>query len=102
MRDAQRICGKIFKCLNNVSKELYEFELAKSKIEHREPIIVGYFKLQRSRLRSTILELYNKFFDRFCDMDKFEELEMDTDSFYLALAHENLYNYIRPAKKQKG
>ena len=47
-----------------------------------------------------MLELYYNFFDRFCDVDKFEELEMDTDSLYLALAHENLYDCIRSAKKQ--
>ena len=48
-----------------------------------------------------MLELYYNFFDRFCNVDKFEELEMDTDSLYLALAHENLYDCIRPAKKQE-
>ena len=42
------INGKLFKRLNSVSKELYEVELVKSKIEHREPIIVGflYFSTQ--------------------------------------------------------
>ena len=30
----------------------------------------------------------------------FEELEMDTDSIYLALAH-NLYECFRPAKKEE-
>ena len=92
------INGKMFKRLNNVSKEIYEVELAKSKIEHREPIIVGFFILQYAKLR--MLELYYNFFDRFCDVDKFEELEMDRDSLYLALAHENLYHCIRPAKKE--
>ena len=48
-----------------------------------------------------MLELYYNFFDRFCDVDKFEELEMDTDSLYLAIAHENLNDCIRPAKKQE-
>ena len=62
---------KMFKRLNNVSKEIYEVELAKSKIEHREPIIVGFFILQYAKLR--MLELYYNFFDRFCDVDKFEE-----------------------------
>ena len=93
------INGKMFKRLNNVSKEIYEVELAKSKIEHREPMIVGFFILQYAKLR--MLELYYNFFDRFCDVDKFEELEMDTDSLYLAVAHENLYDCIRPAKKQE-
>ena len=74
------INGKMFKRLNNVSKEIYEVQLAKSKIEHREPIIVGFFILQYAKLR--MLELYYNFFDRFCDVDKFEELEMDIDSFY--------------------
>ena len=33
-----------------------------------------------------MLELYCNFFDRFFDVDKFEELEIATDSFYLELA----------------
>ena len=36
------INGKMFKRLNIVSKGLYEVEPAKSKIEHREPIIFGF------------------------------------------------------------
>ena len=86
------INGKMFKRLNNVSKEPYEVELATSKIEHREPIIVGFFKLQYAKLR--MLELYFNFFDRFCDEDKYKELEMNIDSLYLALAHENLNDCI--------
>ena len=72
------INGKLFKRLNSVSKELYEVELVKSKIEHREPIIVGFFILQYAKLR--IMELYYNFFDKFCDVDTFEDLEMNTDS----------------------
>ena len=64
------INGKLFKRLNSVSKELYEVELVKSKIEHREPIIVGFFILQYAKLR--MLELYYNFFDKFCDVDTFE------------------------------
>ena len=84
--------GKMFKRLNNVSKEPYEVKLAASKIEHREPIIVGFIKLQYAKLH--MLELYFNFFDRFCDEDKYKELEMDIDSLYLALAHENLNDCI--------
>ena len=93
------ISGKMFKHLNDVSKEIYEVELAKSKIEHRETIMVGFFMLQYAKLRMS--ELYCSFFHRFCDVDKFWELEMDADSLYLALAHENLYDCIRPAKKEE-
>ena len=47
-----------------------------------------------------MLELYYNFFDKFCDVQKFEELEMDTDSLYLALAHENLYECIKPEMRK--
>ena len=46
----------LFKRLNSVEKDLYEVELLKSTIEHREPIIVGFFILQYAKLR--MLELY--------------------------------------------
>ena len=46
-----------------------------------------------------MLELYYNFFDEFCDVTKFEELEMDTDSLYLALAEEDLDDFILPSKR---
>ena len=57
-----------FKRLNAVEKDLFEVELLKSTIEHREPIIVGFFILQYAKLR--MLELYYNFFDKFCDVKK--------------------------------
>ena len=76
---------------------MYEVELVKSTIEHCEPIIVGFFILQNDKLR--MLELYYNFFDKFCDVKKFEGLEMDTDSLYLALAEEDLDDCILPSKR---
>ena len=35
-----------------------------------------------------MLELYYNFFDKFCNADTFEELEMDNDSLNLALEHD--------------
>ena len=93
------INNKMFKRLNIIDEKLYEVELAKSEIEHREPIIVGFFILQYAKLR--MLELYYNFFVKYCDINKFEELEMDTDSLYLALAEEELYDCIRPDKKRE-
>ena len=85
----------LFKKLDHVNNSLYEVELAKAKIEHKEPIIVGFFILQYAKLR--LSELYYHFFTRFCDINKFEELEMDTDSLYLALAEKKkLEDCIRP------
>ena len=75
--------SKQFKGLDHVNNSLYQVELAEAQIEHKKPIIAGLFILQYAKLR--MLELYYNFFTRFCDVNKFEELEMDTDSLYLAL-----------------
>ena len=81
----------------HITDQLYEVELVKSEIEHREPIIVGFFILQYAKLR--MLELFYNFFKKFCDTDKYEELEMDTDSFYLALSEKNLEDVVLAEKR---
>ena len=48
--------SKLFKKLDHVNNSLYEVELAKARIEHKEPIIVGLFILQYAKPR--VLELY--------------------------------------------
>ena len=37
------INSKMFKRLNHITDQLYEVELVKPEIEHKEPIIVGFF-----------------------------------------------------------
>ena len=91
------INSKMLKRLNHKTDQLYEVELVKSEIEHREPIIVGIFILQYAKLR--MLELYYNFSKKFCDTDKYEDFEMDTDSFYLALSEEILEDVILPKKR---
>ena len=91
------INSKMFKRPNHITDQLYEVELVMPEIEHREPIIVGFFILQYVKRR--MLELYYKFFKKFCDIDKYEELEMDTDSLYLALSKEILEDVILPEKR---
>ena len=46
-----------------------------------------------------MLELYYNFFKKFRDTNKYEELEMDTDSLYLALSEENLEDVTLPEKR---
>ena len=88
------INSKLFKKLDHVNNSLYEVELAKAQIEHKEPIIVCFFILQYAKLR--MLELYYNFFTKFCNVNKLEELEMHTDSLYLAFAEKELEDCIRP------
>ena len=83
----------MFKNLDHVNNSLYEVELAKAQIEHKDSIIVGFFILQYAKFR--MLELYHNFFTKFCDVNKFEELEMDTKSLYLAFAEKDLEDCIR-------
>ena len=89
------INSNLFKNLDHVNNSLYEVELAKTQIEHKEPIIVGFCILQYAKLR-IMLELYYNFFTRFCDVHKFEELEMHKDSLYLAVAEKELEDCITP------
>ena len=48
-----------------------------------------------------MLELYYNFFTRFCDVNKFEELEMDTGLLYLSLAEKHLEDCMRPEKRNE-
>ena len=94
------INSKRFKRLNRITDQLYEVELVKSDIEHREAIIVGSFILQYAKLR--MLEFYYNFFKKFCGTDKYEEHELDTDSLYWALSEENLEDVVLPEKRVEG
>ena len=82
-----------------MNNSLYEVELAKAQLEQKEPIIVGFFILQYEKLR--MLGLYYNLFTRFCDVNKFEGLEMDSDSLYLALAEKEEEDCIRPEMRAK-
>ena len=61
------INGKLFKKLDHVNNSLYEVELPKAQIEHKEPIIVGFSIPQYAKLR--MLELYYNFLTKFCDVN---------------------------------
>ena len=80
-----------------MDKSLCEVELAKAEIEHKEPIIFGFFIFQYPKLQ--MLELYDNFFIKFCDVNEFEELEKDTVSLRLAPAVKELEDCVRPGMK---
>ena len=89
--------AKLLKKLNQVSRGIDEVELVKAEIEYNEPIIVGFVIIQPAKLEK--LELYYNFFTKFCDVNKFEQLEMDTVSVYLALAEKEMEDFNRPKMK---
>ena len=53
------INSKLFKKLDHLNKALYEVELAKAQIEHKEPIIVGSFIFQYAKLRMLERMIWN-------------------------------------------
>ena len=92
------INNKMFMRLGCTNDQLYEVDLVKSEIENKKSNIVRFFVLQYAKLR--ILELYYNLFVKYCDVKKFEELEMDTKSVNLALSEHDLYYCIWPARKK--
>ena len=46
-----------------------------------------------------MLEFYYIFSQKFCNADKYEELEIDTDSLYLGLSEDNLQDVILLEKR---
>ena len=91
------ISSKMFKRLNHINDRMYEVELVKREIEQKEPMIVGFLILQYVKQR--ILDLHYIFFKNFCDLDKYEEVEMHTDSFYLTFSEENWKDVSLPEKR---
>ena len=85
--------SKLFKKLDLVNISSHELELAREPIKQREPVFVGFFVPQYAKQRK--LELNQKFLIKFCDLNNFEELEMDTDWLYNALAEKKLQDCIR-------
>ena len=93
------INNKLFNRLGYINDQLYEVELAKCVIEYTNPIIVGFFILQYGKLK--MLELYCIFFGTFYGTDKYEEIERDTNSLFLALAEKEKCDCIRSEKRQE-
>ena len=94
----EAINSKSFEMMIYLNDNLYEVEAVKPEVEHEEPIIVGLFILQFAKLRMP--ELYCIFFDKFCDFNWCEEMEMDTNSLYLALSKHSLEDCVKPEMKE--
>ena len=93
------INNKLFTNLNEISSDVYEATMMKSSVTHSEPIVLGFFILQYSKLR--MLELVYNFFARICDRDLYQFIEMDTDSLYMALGRETITECIRPEMRSE-
>ena len=62
------------------------------------PYQCGIAVYQLAKLR--MLEFYYDFLDKFCDRRDFELIQMDTDSFYMALSANDFDDIIKPEMKE--
>ena len=67
------INSKMFKRPNHITDQLYEVELVKPEIEHREALIVGFFILQYAKQR--MLKLYYNLFKNFVTLTSMRNLK---------------------------
>ena len=88
-----------FKKCTIITDNLYEMEMAKTKIRFDLPIQLGYHILQLAKL--WMLQFRYDCLEEYCDVKDFEYLEMDTDSAYLSLASNQLEDMVKPNKKQQ-
>ena len=88
-----------FKKCAAITDNLYEMEMAKTKIRFDLPIQLGYHILQLAKLR--MLQFRYDCLEKYCDTRDFEYLEMDTDSAYLSLAVKQLEDIVKPNKQQE-
>ena len=84
---------KFFKTMNELPEQIYEVEMSRSRINHKEPKIIGFFILQFAKL--TMLQLKYNFFSRFCDKNKHGLIEKNTSSVHVALSEEKLDEIVR-------
>ena len=97
-REARKLVGKPeFITMDDLEGEAYEVIMKKKSIKLNLPTQLGYFILQYAKLR--MLEFYYDCIDKFVDRSKFQLLEMDTDSLYLAFAGKSFEDLIPKEKR---
>ena len=80
--------------MNELPEQIYEVKMSRIPIEHKEPIFVGFFILQYAKL--TMLQIKYNFFSSFCDPNKYELIEMDSNGLYMALSEDKDDEIIGP------
>ena len=99
----EKLIDKIFRSpffddLEEISEGVFEVRQRKRQVTITRPYQCGIAVYQLAKLR--MLEFYYDFVDKFCDRRDFELIQMDTDSFYMALSAEDFDEIIRPELKE--
>ena len=99
----ENLIDKIFRSpyfddLEEISNGAFEVSQRKRRVTITRPYQCGIAVYQLAKLR--MLEFYYDFVDKFCDRRDFELIQMDTDSFYMALSANDFDDIIKPDLKQ--
>ena len=99
----EELIDKIFRSpyfddLEEISEGVFEVRQRKRRETITRPYQCGIAVYQLAKLR--MLEFYYDFVDKFCDRRDFELIQMDTDSFYMALSTEDFDSAVRPEMKE--
>ena len=89
----EKLIDKIFRSpffedLEEINEGAFEVRQRKRQVTITRPYQCGIAVYQLAKLR--MLEFYYDFLDKFCDRRDFELIQMDTDSFYMALSANDL------------
>ena len=100
---AEKLIDKIFRSpffddLEEINEGVFEVRQRKRQVTITQPYQCGIAVYQLAKLR--MLEFYYDFLDKFCDRRDFELIQMDTDSFYMALSAEDFDDIIKPEMKE--
>ena len=88
-----------FRQQTELTDTLTEIEVSKKIIRWDLPSVIGFFVYQYAKLR--MLEFHYGVVDRYLDRGKYQLVEMDTDSLYMALSEPTLEAAVRPSMKQQ-
>ena len=99
----EKLIDKIFRSpffedLEEINEGVFEVRQRKKQVTITRPYQCGIAVYQLAKLR--MLEFYYDFLDKFCDRRDFELIQMDTDSFYMALSAEDFDDIIKPEMKK--
>ena len=91
----QKFNSPKFRTYDIVDEKIYKINIAKRKIVHDEPILVGFTVLNNRKQR--MLEFRYLFLGRIMRPRSFRAIEMDTDFFYMALTENDLHECFTEA-----
>ena len=99
----EKLIDKIFRSpffedLEEINEGVFEVRQRKKQVTITRPYQCGIAVYQLAKLR--MLEFYYHFLDKFCDRRDFELIQMDTDSFYMALSANDFDEIIKPEMKE--